>query len=133
MSYKHKVIDPMANTLKGLFEQQGIDVIGGEGRLIDEHDLSVNNKQYYAKNIVIATGQHSNKLDIEGKSYAHDSRDFLSLDHMPDSITFIGIGVISIEFASIIIKSGVETHMIHVDDEPEKLNEVAQAFSNQNS
>ena len=39
---------------------------------------------------------------------------------MPNSITFIGVGIISIEFASITIKSGVETHMIHVDDEPLK-------------
>ncbi len=38
---------------------------------------------------------------------------------MPNSITFIGVGIISIEFASITIKSG-ETHMIHVDDEPLK-------------
>ncbi|MEJ8515026.1 FAD-dependent oxidoreductase, partial [Staphylococcus capitis] len=75
---------------------------------------------YYGENIVIATGQHSNKLDIEGSEYTHDSRDFLSLKQMPNSITFIGVGIISIEFASITIKSGVETHMIHVDDEPLK-------------
>lgn len=37
---------------------------------------------------------------------------------MPNSITFIGLGIISIEFASIAVKAGVETHMIHVDDQP---------------
>lgn len=120
MSYKHKIIDPMANTLKGLFEQQGIDIIEGAGKLLDEHHLLVDDEQYYGENIVIATGQHSNKLDIEGSEYTHDSRDFLSLKQMPNSITFIGVGIISIEFASITIKSGVETHMIHVDDEPLK-------------
>ncbi|MGC7825561.1 dihydrolipoyl dehydrogenase family protein [Staphylococcus epidermidis] len=120
MSYKHKVIDPMANMLKNLFEQQGIDVIEGAGRFVDEHHLLVNGEQYYGDTIVIATGQHSNKLDIEGSELTHDSRDFLSLDQMPNSITFIGLGIISIEFASITIKAGVETHMIHVDDKPLK-------------
>ncbi|POC80472.1 pyridine nucleotide-disulfide oxidoreductase, partial [Vibrio vulnificus] len=92
---------PMANTLKGLFEQQGIDIIEGAGKLLDEHHLLVDDEQYYGENIVIATGQHSNKLDIEGSEYTHDSRDFLSLKQMPNSITFIGVGIISIEFASI--------------------------------
>ncbi|MFU1769915.1 dihydrolipoyl dehydrogenase family protein [Mammaliicoccus sciuri] len=118
MQYKKAVINPLSNTLKSMFEQQGIEVIMGAGKLIDAHTIDVEGTPIQAENIVIATGQHSNKLDIEGSTLTHDSRDFLSLDKMPNSITFIGAGIISIEFASIAIKSGAEVHVIHHTDKP---------------
>lgn len=120
MDYKHAVIDPLADKLQQLFQEKGIDIIKGAGKIVAPHTVEVNNEKINAEHIVIATGQHSNRLNIEGKEFAHDSRDFLSLEHMPKHITFIGVGIISLEFASITAKAGVETHMIHVDEEPVK-------------
>lgn len=117
MDYKHKVIDPMAGNLKSLFEQQGIDVYDGAGVIKDEHTVEVNGESIETENIVVATGQYSHKLPIEGKEYTHDSRDFLSMEETPKSITFIGGGIISIEFASIMIKTGTEVHVVHNTDE----------------
>ena len=117
MDYKHKVIDPMAGQLKSLFEQQGIDVYDGTGVIKNEHTVEVNGESIETENIVVATGQHSNKLPIEGKEYTHDSRDFLSMEDTPKSITFIGGGIISIEFASIMIKTGADVHLVHNTDE----------------
>lgn len=118
MNYKSQVINPMADTLKSMFEQQGIDVYMGEGVIKDEHTVEVNGDALETENIVVATGQHSNKLDIEGKELTYDSRDFLSMDELPKRMTFIGAGIISIEFASIMIKSGVEVTVIHHTDQP---------------
>lgn len=42
------------------------------------------------------------------------------MESLPNSITFIGAGIISIEFASIMIKSGVEVNVIHSNNEPLK-------------
>ena len=44
----------------------------------------------------------------------------LSMDELPKHMTFIGVGIISVEFASIMIKSGVEVTMIHHSDKPLK-------------
>lgn len=120
MDYKKQVINPMNGMLKGMFEQQGIDVYMGAGVIKDAHTVTVNDEELQTENIVIATGQHSNKLDIEGKELTHDSRDFLSMDELPKHMTFIGVGIISVEFASIMIKSGVEVTMIHHSDKPLK-------------
>ena len=120
MDYKKQVINPMNGMLKGMFEQQGIDVYMGAGVIKDAHTVTVNDEALQTENIVIATGQHSNKLDIEGKELTHDSRDFLSMDELPKRMTFIGVGIISVEFASIMIKSGVEVTMIHHSDKPLK-------------
>lgn len=120
MDYKKQVINPMNGMLKGMFEQQGIDVYMGAGVIKDAQTVTVNDEALQTENIVIATGQHSNKLDIEGKELTHDSRDFLSMDELPKRMTFIGVGIISVEFASIMIKSGVEVTMIHHSDKPLK-------------
>ncbi|MBE7355467.1 NAD(P)/FAD-dependent oxidoreductase [Staphylococcus haemolyticus] len=120
MDYKKQVINPMNGMLKGMFEQQGIDVYMGAGVIKDAHTVTVNDEELQTENIVIATGQHSNKLDIEGKELTHDSRDFLSMDELPKRMIFIGVGIISVEFASIMIKSGVEVTMIHHSDKPLK-------------
>lgn len=120
MDYKKQVINPMNGMLKGMFEQQGIDVYMGAGVIKDAHTVTVNDEALQTENIVIAAGQHSNKLDIEGKELTHDSRDFLSMDELPKRMTFIGVGIISVEFASIMIKSGVEVTMIHHSDKPLK-------------
>lgn len=120
MDYKKQVINPMNGMLKGMFEQQGIDVYMGAGVIKHAHTVTVNDEALQTENIVIATGQHSNKLDIEGKELTHDSRDFLSMDELPKRMTFIGVGIISVEFASIMIKSGVEVTMIHHSDKPLK-------------
>lgn len=120
MSYKHQIIDPLSGTLKDFFEQSGVEIIDGAGKFVDAHTVEVAGTQYQAEHIVIATGQHSHRLDIEGKELTHDSRHFLSIEHMPKHITFIGVGIVSIEFASIAIKAGAEVHMIHHNDTPLK-------------
>ena len=117
MRYKEQVINPMSETLTSMFEQQGIDVILGKGKIVDAHTIEVNDTTLQSDYIVIATGQHSHQLDIEGKEYTHDSRDFLSMEDTPKSITFIGGGIISIEFASIMIKTGADVHVVHHTDE----------------
>ncbi|MGW9855787.1 glutathione reductase (NADPH) [Staphylococcus hominis] len=117
MDYKHQVINPMADVLKSMFEKQDIDVYMGAGVIKDEHTVEVNGDTLETENIVIATGQHSHKLPIEGQEYTHDSRDFLSMEEVPKSITFIGGGIISIEFASIMIKTGADVHVVHNTDE----------------
>ncbi|MDN8760270.1 FAD-dependent oxidoreductase, partial [Staphylococcus aureus] len=79
MDYKKQVINPMNGMLKGMFEQQGIDVYMGKGVIKEAHIVEVNGETLQTENIVIATGQHSNKLDIEGQALTHDSREFLSM------------------------------------------------------
>lgn len=117
MSYKQQVISPLSGTLEHMFTQYGIDVYHGAGSLVSEHLIEVNEQQLTADYIVLATGQHSNKLPIEGTEHTFDSRNFLSLEHFPKHMTIIGAGIIGIEFASIAIKNGSEVTIIHHTDE----------------
>lgn len=116
MSYKQQVISPLSSTLEQMFTQYGIDVYHGAGSLVSEHIIEVNNQQLSTDYIILATGQHSNKLAIEGSEHTFDSRDFLSLEQFPKHITIVGAGIIGIEFASIAIKNGSEVTLIHHTD-----------------
>ncbi|AQW20651.1 pyridine nucleotide-disulfide oxidoreductase [Lentilactobacillus curieae] len=116
MNYKKKIINPLPDQLEQLFMAVGITIIKGHGRLSDDHTVSVDNNQYTSENIVIATGEHSRKLNIPGSEFLHDSRDFLSLEAMPHKIVFIGAGIISLEFASMAVELGSEVTIVEYAD-----------------
>lgn len=106
MKYKKDVIGFMPQAMEGMFAPFGIDILRGDGRFIDANTIEVAGKKYTAKNFVIGTGQDYIPLDIPGKEYFHNSRDFLSLDEIPEHVTFVGAGIISMEFASICLALG---------------------------
>lgn len=116
MTYKHQVIDPLATQMTGLFQQMGIQVIMGAGRLVDAHTIQVGDQQVTADKIVIGTGQRPARLNIAGQEFLHDSREFLDLTEFPEAITFIGAGIISLEFASIAVKMGAQVNVIEYGD-----------------
>ena len=112
MTYKKQVIGFMQPAMEGLFKNFGFDLIRGEAKFIDANTVEVNGETYGAKNFVIGTGQTYIPMDIPGKEYFHDSRDFLSLDAIPEHVTFVGAGIISMEFASICLSLGKKVDVI---------------------
>ena len=94
MQYKKQVIGGMPAALEGMFGQFGFDVIKGAAHFLDAKTLQVGNESYTAKKFVIGTGADYIPLDIPGKEYMKNSRDFLSLDEIPEHVTFIGTGII---------------------------------------
>ncbi|WP_373518811.1 NAD(P)/FAD-dependent oxidoreductase, partial [Pricia sp.] len=81
--------------------EQGIDIALGEAKFTGKKEVTVNNIKYKGKNIVIATGSKSRKLDIPGVkdvNYYTNSTVF-SIEHLPKNLLFIGGGPIGIELA----------------------------------
>lgn len=116
MKYKKDVIGAMPQAMEGLLGPFGFDILRGEGKFIDEHTIEVAGKQYTAEYFVIGTGQDYVPMDIPGKEYFHNSREFLSLDVIPDHVTFVGAGIISMEFASICLALGKKVDIVTSGD-----------------
>lgn len=116
MAYKHEWIDRLPIMMKELIPKVGIDVYEGHGKLLDAHRIDTGDKQITADNIVLATGARDSVLPVTGKAYIHDSKDFLSIPHLPESIVFIGAGLISLEFASMVMKTGAKIEVIEFSD-----------------
>lgn len=112
MQYKKQYIGAMPAALEGMFGQFGFDLIHGEAKFIDKNTIQVGDETYGAKNFVIGTGQTYIPLEIPGKEYFHDSRDFLDLDEIPEHVTFVGAGIISMEFASLCLALGRKVDIV---------------------
>ncbi len=116
MGYKKQVINYMQPAMQGLFQNFGFDVLRGAAKFVDANTIEVAGEKYHAKNFVIGTGQTYIPLDIPGKEHFRDSRDFLSLDEIPDHVTFVGAGIISMEFASLCLSLGKKVDIVTITD-----------------
>lgn len=112
MAYKKQVLTPFPGWLAGMLENVGIVFIRNHGKLLDAHTIQAGEKKITSEYIVIGTGQRDGRQDIPGKEFIHNSREFLDLESIPDRVVFIGPGVISMEFASMVIKLGKKVTII---------------------
>ncbi|MDN6293111.1 MAG: dihydrolipoyl dehydrogenase family protein [Alkalibacterium gilvum] len=120
MTFKKTFTDPVSEQSKKSLDSSGADTYYGTAEFIDEKSLKVNNNVLEADRFIIATGAHPNILNIKGKEHFLTSNDFLSLPDMPDTITFIGGGYISFEFAAIASAAGAKVNVIQYDYSPLK-------------
>jgi len=123
-SYTEKV---PSGTLDGL-KSTKILTEHGQAKFIDQDTIMVNETNYQAKKIIIATGLHPVTPEIPGSEYIHTSTDFLSMPHLPEKIAFLGGGFVGIELANIAAESGAEVHLIQHNHQilkayPEELTE----------
>lgn len=116
MAYKHQVIDSLAPAMEGIFKQANVELLKGSGSIIDAHTVKVGEKTYTTETIVIGTGQRPAALPIPGKEFIHDSREFLSIETLPERMTFIGSGIIAMEFISMAAHLGKEIHVVEFAD-----------------
>lgn len=116
MEYKHQSIDPLAGAMTGMLTGAGFTIINGDAIFVDSHTVQAGEKCVTAENIVICTGQHDFKLPVPGNEYMHTSREILDLPELPGHITFIGAGIISMEFASLLTQFGVKATVIEFAD-----------------
>ena len=125
MEQKTKITLMFPIGLNQMFFEFGIAVVNGKGVLKDEHTVMVGDQEYHAEHIVIATGENPIELDVEGKEYIKDSRDFLSVPELPKKAVFIGAGIISLEFASILAQAGSNVDiLVHSDKVLRRFNQV---------
>jgi dihydrolipoamide dehydrogenase len=103
----------VARLIKGIEKQlsdANVKVIHGEATLDENKTVKINNNEYTAKDIIIATG--SKPIEIPGITVDHkkyfNSTSILNLKELPKSITIIGSGYIGLEFADMFSSLGVK-------------------------
>ena len=106
MDYKARVLAPFPHALPAMFVGAGIDFVPEFGKLVDAHTVRAGDQTLETEYIVLGTGQRDSILDIPGKEFLHNSREFLSIDEMPAHLVCIGAGIIAMEFASMALMLG---------------------------
>lgn len=88
------------------------EIVHGEARFVASDTVVVDNMEYMAPMIVIATGSKASVLPVAGAEHAVTSDGLLSLESVPESICIIGGGVIGVEFACILAEFGVKVTVV---------------------
>lgn len=116
MAYKQKTINPLHLLLEQQFKAAGIEIVNGTAEFVDQHTVTAAGKNISAQDIIIGTGQRPSILPIPGKELMHDSQDFLDLPELPKHLTFIGAGIVSLEFAMLVRAAGAQVTVIEFAD-----------------
>lgn len=114
MARKNTVVDTLRQGVEGMLQRAKVNVVNAHASFKDAKTVVADGQEYTADNIIIATGSVSRSLPIEGAGMecVMDSTDLLSIDHIPESLTIIGGGVIGMEFASIFSALGSKVTVI---------------------
>jgi pyruvate/2-oxoglutarate dehydrogenase complex dihydrolipoamide dehydrogenase (E3) component len=94
--------------------EAGIDFLDATARFISESEVLAGGQILTADRFVIATGNtvHAPKIDGLAEAGYLTNEDAVRLDALPGSIAIIGGGVVSVEFAQIFARFGVEVTII---------------------
>lgn len=100
------------------FTQNGVTVIKGYATFVDQHTVSVNQEEYRAPHILIATGGHALYPSIPGADYGITSDGFFELEELPKRVAVVGAGYIAVEISGVLHSLGAETHLFVRKDRP---------------
>ncbi|MDO9494550.1 MAG: dihydrolipoyl dehydrogenase [Nocardioides sp.] len=113
-SYKDGVVERLFKGLTGQISSRGITVIEVEGLVTADRQVTVGDRAYSGKHLVLASGSYSKSLpglDIDGERVI-TSEHALRLDRVPTSVIVLGGGVIGCEFASVWKSFGADVTII---------------------
>ncbi len=113
-TYKDGVVSRLFKGLAGLIKGRGITVIEGEGRLTGPREVTVGEKAWTGKHVVLASGSYPKSLpglEIDGERVI-SSDHAIRLDRVPASVIVLGGGVIGCEFASVWRSFGADVTIV---------------------
>ncbi len=115
---KETFIEGVPDMMEGSLKNRDIDTISGRAKFTGPNEIEVNGEKYSGKNIVIGTGSKNRELPIPGFEHCITSDDILDLPERPDSIIFIGAGVIALEFGHVFVRAGSDVTLLEVAPRP---------------
>tara|TARA_B100001094_G_scaffold164959_1_gene159691 strand:- start:777 stop:2129 length:1353 start_codon:yes stop_codon:yes gene_type:complete len=107
--------DEYIQRLNGIYERnlnaRNIRLIRGSAKFKNESIVMVNDTDYSAKKIIIATGGKPIIPEIQGGNLGIDSDGFFALDSCPSKVAIIGSGYIAVELAGVLAALGAEVSL----------------------
>ena len=101
-------VEGVPEEFKGSLENRGITLIEGSAHFTGRNEVAVGETTYSADKIVIATGSVPRELPIKGWEHTITSDDILTGKELPESLVFIGGGVIALEFSHVFARAGTK-------------------------
>ena len=102
--------DSLAETL----QERGVELIRDQAKFVGPNTVEVGGREIEAKHIVIATGSKHRPLPIPGAELMITSDEVLSEPELPESVLFVGGGVIALEFGHVYARAGAKVAVLEV-------------------
>jgi dihydrolipoamide dehydrogenase len=96
-----------------LLNKSGVEVIYGEAKIVSEKSVSVENRNFSAGNIIIATGSKPEETEAKDEI---SIQEFYALEKLPENIIFMGYGPVSAELAHLSAMAGVKSSIFGKGD-----------------
>ncbi len=98
------------------YRELGVEVVIGEGTLVDEHTVRVGERALTARRILLCTGSRPATPPIEGLDEVGflTSESIFQLERAPRSLLVVGAGPIGVEIAQAMNRLGVKTTVLEV-------------------
>jgi pyruvate/2-oxoglutarate dehydrogenase complex dihydrolipoamide dehydrogenase (E3) component len=110
MAYVHKKQAAIRahESAEYLEENEGVETLIGEARFSGKNTVTVNGKDYQAKNILVATGSKPRQLNVPGmqKTAVYTNEALFSLQALPQQLLVVGSGPIGIEMGQAFSRMG---------------------------
>lgn len=107
-------VDGVPDMFRSSLEGREITLLEGEASFADRAAVKVNGDVLNAGKIVVATGSRPRSLPIPGFEHTITSDDILVMRELPESLVFIGGGVIALEFSHIFARAGVDVTILEM-------------------
>ena len=116
MAQKNQEIGRLQGVYESLLSNSGVTLVEEQASLVDAHTVRVGEQSVSCERILVATGGWPSIPDIPGKEYVVTSNEMFALEQLPQRMTIVGGGYISVEFAGIMHGLGVETKLCYRGD-----------------
>ncbi|MES2490359.1 MAG: glutathione-disulfide reductase [Pseudomonadota bacterium] len=113
---KNGEIHRLNEIYRKLLLSSGVTLYEGHAKILDAHNVEINEQRISAANILIATGGWPQKPEIPGAEHAITSNEAFFLPQLPRRVIVVGGGYIAVEFAGIFSGLGAETTQLYRGD-----------------
>ena len=93
------IVKKLTGGVEFLLKKNGVDVIKGEAKIVSANSVLVENRLLETKNIVVATGSTSPKIESDNANLVIDVKHLFTEREIPQNIVIAGKSSIAIELA----------------------------------
>lgn len=111
-------VEGVPEQLEASLARRGVELARGEARFDGEDAVIVGTARYTSDRILVATGSAPRALHVEGFEHVVTSADVLFRERRPESIAFIGAGVVGLELAHVLARAGSRVTLLEAAERP---------------
>jgi len=109
-----EMISGIPDSLAETLQERGVELIRDQAKFVGPNTVEVGRREIEAKHIVIATGSKHRPLPIPGAELMITSDEVLSEPELPETVLFVGGGVIALEFGHVYARAGAKVTVLEV-------------------